>query len=181
MLQTLGKEGYIAFLKNSNGNNEYSDFEFQNQDSIGKSMIISYKVKIKGAVQTTPELSIINPVLFFARTNNPFMASQRKYPIDFDSPENEVYTLNILVPQQYTVEELPSELNIKLEKNSAVFNYSASNDEKMISIKYRFFRKETHFAVDNYEAVKEFYNKFIKKQSDLIILKKKDTAVANNQ
>lgn len=180
MVQVLGKEGYIAFLKNSNGNNEYSDFVFQNLDSIGRSIIISYKVKIKGAVQTTPELSIINPVLFFARTENPFLASVRKYPIDFDCPENEVYTLTILVPEQYTVEEIPSELNLKLEKNGAVFNYSASNDDGSVSLKYRFARKETHFSVDNYEAVKEFYNKFIKKQSDLIILKKKNTAVANN-
>jgi transglutaminase-like putative cysteine protease len=181
MFQTLGYEGYIAFMKNRNGNNEYSDFVFQNQDSIGKYLIINYKVKIKGAVQTTPELSIINPVLFFARTENPFLASERKYPIAFDSPENEVYTLNILIPNQYAVDELPSELNLKLEKNGAIFNYSADIENDMISIKYRFVRKETHFAVDNYEAVKEFYNKFIKKQSDLVILKKKDAAIANNQ
>lgn len=179
-LQTIGKDGYMANLKLNNGNKEYSDLEILNQDSIGKSLIINYNVTIKGAVQTTPELSIINPVLFFAVNENPFMASERKYPIDFNCPENEIYTLNIQIPEHYTIDEIPAELNLKLEKSAAVFNYLASTEKNAISIQYRFSRKETHFAVDNYSAVKEFYNKVIKKQSDLIILKKKDTVAANN-
>jgi hypothetical protein len=180
MLQITGKEGFIAGLKLSNGNNEYSDIEILNQDSIGKSLYINYKVVIKGAVQATPELFIINPVLFFSRNENPFVSSERKFPVDFPCPMNEIYTLNIKVPDQYEVDELPSEINLKLEKNGAIFNYSPTAASNEISIRYRLNRKETFFPVDNYNGLKEFYTLLIKKQSELIILKRKPSTVAGN-
>ncbi|NJO92050.1 MAG: DUF3857 domain-containing protein [Chloroflexia bacterium] len=178
-LQTTGNEGFISLLKSTSGDKEYSDFVFQNQDNIEKSLIINYKVIIKGAIQTTPQLCIINPVLFFARSENPFSNSERKFPIDFECPENELYTLNIKIPDFYTVEELPADINLKLEKNGAIFTYVPSVENNTVSLRYRFSRKETHFPTENFLGLKEFYTKFLKKQSDLIILKKKSIDVAN--
>lgn len=180
LLQETGKEGFMAMLKTSGGNKVYSDLEIRNQDSIGASLIINYKVIIKGAVQSTPDLYIIDPVLFFARNENPFSAAERKFPVDFVCPENELYTLNITIPDQYEIDEIPSEVNLKLENNGALFNYVPEVVNNRISLSYRFSRKATHFPVDNYLSLKEFYNQFIKKQSDLIILKRKSAAVANN-
>lgn len=180
MLHSTGKEGFIAMLNATGKNKEYSDVSIENQDSVSKSLTVKYKVKIKGAVQTTPELYVINPMLFFARTENPFSNSERKYPIDFNCPENEIYTLNIKIPENYVVDELPSELNLKLENNNAVFTYSPTVENNTISIRYRYSRKQTHFPVENYNGLKEFFTQFIKKQSDLIILKKNNTAIATN-
>jgi hypothetical protein len=131
-------------------------------------------------VQATPELFIINPVLFFSRNENPFVSSERKFPVDFPCPMNEIYTLNIKVPDQYEVDELPSEINLKLEKNGAIFNYSPTAASNENSIRYRLNRKETFFPVDNYNGLKEFYTLLIKKQSELIILKRKPSTVAGN-
>jgi transglutaminase-like putative cysteine protease len=180
LLQETGKEGFIAFLKASEGDKEYSEVEILNQDSIESSLVINYKVIIKGAVQSTSGLYIIDPVLFFAKNENPFTGSERKFPVDFESPKNELYTLNIRIPDEFEADELPDEVNLKMENNAAVFNYIPEVNGNRISLSYRFTRKSTHFPVENYFNLKEFYNQFIKKQSDLIILKRKSAAVANN-
>jgi transglutaminase-like putative cysteine protease len=176
LLNTTGKDGYLSLLKSA-GNKEFSDLQINNLDSINNLLSMDYKVVIKGAVQSTSNLKIINPVLLFARTENPFSDSERKFPIDFGCPEVELYSLNLLLPMNYEVDEVPAELNLKLENDNASFQYLPQVMDKQIALMYRFNRKATRFPADNYLGVKDFYNKYIKKQSELIILKMKESSI----
>lgn len=177
LISSLGQEGYLEIVKRLNGNCEFSDIKFENIDTIDRPLILTYSLKTYDAIQYTGDLCIINPVLFFEKGENPFSSVERKFPIDYGSPEEEVYTLNFKIPEGYTVDEIPSSVSIKLPNDDAVFNYYAEQKGDQLTVMYRYKRKQTYFEAENYANLREFFNKIIKKQSDLIILKKNDSTV----
>jgi hypothetical protein len=179
-IQSIGQEGYLATLKQLHGNWEYTNLKIENLDSIDMPLIIKYEFKTNDAAQQSSDLCIINPVLFFSHNENPFSSIERKFPIDFGCAENEIYTLNFTIPKGYIIDETPENINLKLPNDAAVFVYKTEQNAKQVTIMYRYNRKQTYFDPEAYSALREFFNKMIKKQSELIILKKLENPVANN-
>lgn len=174
IIRVIGQDGYLEMLKQKHGNWEFSDLKIENLDSIDNVLNIKYTVKANDIVQRNNDLCVINPVLFFAHNQNPFQGTERKFPIEFGCAEDEVYSIMFKIPEEYKVDEYPGKLDIKLADNAAVFNYQADNSDKMISISYRYKRKQDYFGPEEYPNLREFFNQMIKKQSELIILKKSD-------
>jgi len=179
-IQSIGQEGYWETLKQIHGNWEYANMQIENLDSIEKPIIIKYNIKTNDAVQQSSNLCLINPVLFFAQNENPFSSSERKFPIDFGFTEDEVYTLNFKIPEGYTIDETPANANIKLPNDAALFIYQTEQKSNQVSIMYRYKRKQTFFEPEAYIGLREFFAKMIKKQSELIILKKVEPPVVSN-
>lgn len=179
-IKTIGKEGYLEYLRHNHGNWEYNNMDIQNLDSIDKSVVIKYDIKANDVAQFSSNLCIINPVLLFNRTENPFSNAERKYPVDFGCPEDEIYTFNIVLPEGYILDEVPEDLNLKLENKGTFFIYQVNKKDKLVSIMYRYKRTETNFKPSDYTLLREFFSKMIKKQSELIILKKSDPSMTTS-
>jgi transglutaminase-like putative cysteine protease len=180
IIHDVSEEGYIEILKQYYGNYEYKNMKIENKDSLNKSLLITYDLKNNNGIQKTSDLCIINPVMFFAHKENPFTDIERKFPIDFGYKENEVYSIVINIPKEYKIEEIPASTTIKLPDEAAVFLYKAEQNDNQIIIKYRYVRSKTYFEATDYNNLRDFFNKMIKKQSDLIILKKTTNLSANN-
>jgi transglutaminase-like putative cysteine protease len=171
-IREIGEEAYLQMLKQSHGNWEFSDLKIENLDSIGKWLTIQYNIKAKNVTQQINDLCIINPVIFFNHNENPFPNNKRKFPIDFGCAEDELYTLNFSIPQGYALDEYPANINLKLPNDAANFIFKTEQNNSMISIMYRYKRKQNYFESEEYVNLREFFNQMIKKQSELIILKK---------
>lgn len=181
VIKVIGQDGYLEMLKQTHGNWEYSDLKIENLDSIDNFLSIKYTMEANDIVQKNNDLCIINPVLFFAHNQNPFQGIERKYPIDFGCVEDELYTINFKIPEEYKVDEYPGKFDLKLSDNSADFSYQADNKDKTVSIMYRYKRNQNYFEPEEYLNLREFFNQMINKQSELIILKKSDTSIIENK
>ena len=165
-------KGYNDLLAASNPNWEIRDIKFQNQDSLSANFVESFKLKIDNGAQSAGDRMILNPFLFLSEDSNPFSSEERKYPIDFGCPEQTTYNLTLTIPYDYEVEEMPSSVNLILPNREGSFIMTCEHKNNTISIQSRFMMNQVRFNADDYKLLREFYAQIIRKQSELIVLKK---------
>lgn len=164
-------ENNIEKLENQFGGIEIGEYKAENQN-------LSKPVFEKATFTTDKAYDIIggkifvNPMLFFAYKSNPFKLEKRQMPIYFGYPEQQKFNVFLQIPSGYKVESLPSPIRIVMEDKAASYTMNIMSDENQIQIKVTQEVSKAIFAVDDYDMIRDFFQKIIEIQSDKIILKK---------
>lgn len=168
----LGEEKY---LKNSLGkrNWEISGSKFENLSDPNQSSKESHDVAINDHTQVADPVIYLNPYLVEKLEENKFKSEERKYPVDFSTPFDKIYMAKIQIPEGYVVEELPKPKVILLPENGGKFVFSATAQNNMINFVSQFIINKSVFTIEEYPALREFYNLVVAKQAEQIVLKKK--------
>lgn len=133
-------------------------------------------LKVKYDFEMKPDESgmlYINPLFKEVTTANPFKSETRFYPVEMPYVVDENYTLNMVVPDGYTVEELPKSAVVKLNETDGVFQYLIQQNENAIQFRSRIKLNRAVFAPEEYPELRRFFDMIVKKQSEQIVLKKK--------
>ena len=115
----------------------------------------------------------LNPIIFPEINSNPFIASTRKFPIEFDYPFSNTQFITLIIPDNYTVEELPKSTKLSLLDNGITFSYLIQKRDNAIVIIYNFTQNQIIFPKMNYALIKDFIAAVVEKNSERIVLKKK--------
>ena len=115
----------------------------------------------------------INPLFGNALKENPFKGdSRRMFPIEMPYCTDDVFTVNMEVPQGYKTEELPKSARINLPDNAGFFEYIIQQSGERIQLKSRIKIDKTVYGAEDYEMLKDFYSNILKKQSEQIVFYK---------
>jgi len=122
----------------------------------------------------SPDEDIIyfNPLLTEAYKSNPFSAATRNYPVEMPYTSNEVITVNMEIPKGYKVDELPKSERVKLNDNDGMFEYLVQADAQMIQLQCKLRINKANFNPEDYDTLRDFYARIVKKQSEQIVFKK---------
>jgi hypothetical protein len=160
-------------LEKNNLGLEIEEFKVENIDSIEKNIKTDSKIKITGKTQINGDKIFFNPLLFEQVENSPFKLKDRKYPIDFGTRRTEMTTIQIKLPEDYEVEQLPKRSIVKLPNNAGRFMYTVRNVGQNLIVSCIFQITKKQLLPNNYQYVKQFYNIMIEKEAEMIVLKKK--------
>lgn len=115
----------------------------------------------------------INPLFYEATRSNPFKSIKRTYPVEMPYLMDEMYTLNMTVPDGYEVEELPKSSMVKFNETEGVFQYLIQQSGNTIQFRSRLKLNKATFEPDEYESLREFFDMIVKKHAEQIVLKRK--------
>lgn len=114
----------------------------------------------------------INPLLFFTRTKNPFTQEKRQMAVYFGYPTQEKLNLSLDIPEGYMVESMPKPIRISSEDKKIVFMLNISSQGNKIQIASTKEINNSIFAADEYDVLKDLFQKAIISQNEKIVLKK---------
>ncbi len=139
----------------------------------GSPMItVKAHLKPEGVVTVAGDLMYIYPCVGFGNTTNPFVDVDRKFPINFGMPREETYMNQFLVPEGYTVEDIPKPMTIVLPDNGGKFIYSCSlNGDKLVVVSRLTIPRIVYSSLE-YPNLKEFFNQIATKLQQKVVLKK---------
>ncbi|HEY0611092.1 MAG TPA: hypothetical protein VGD35_15590, partial [Chitinophaga sp.] len=86
---------------------------------------------------------------------------------------DEIYTLNMEIPEGYDVEELPKSTMVKFNEDEGLFQYMIAKDENIIQFRSRIKLNKATFPPEEYGTLRDFFDMIVKKQGEQIVLKKK--------
>jgi hypothetical protein len=87
---------------------------------------------------------------------------------------DEIYNLQLEVPQGYVVDELPQQAVVKFnDQEDGIFEYRITQSGAAISLRSRIRFKRSYFLPEEYETLREFFNLIVKKHGEQIVFKKK--------
>ena len=184
---TLGKEESYQLRRRLNGKNQ-KDYFKDTQTSWGEDMEIS-----NGAIDSLSRLEdpvkvhydfrltqtagasplYINPMIGEGMRENPFKAAERKYPVEMPYVRDDMYVLNMQIPDGYEVDELPKSARVALNGNQGMFEYLIASQGNVIQLRCQLKLNKANFYPDDYSNLREFFGYVVKKESETIVLKKK--------
>ncbi len=166
-----GSEKYIEKLKS-----QFTQFEnpaFSVKESENGDARVHCKTTVNEAYTIAGDRIFMQPLLWKAQSKNPFMQSERRYPVDFGYGIQETIMARYTIPQNYTVESLPTYLNIYLPNNKGKYLFMIKAENGVIELTSQLLIAKSVFSSDEYFELKELFTKMMAKQGEQIVLKKK--------
>lgn len=166
-------EDFIVDYQKSIPGLELVSTQFTNLDSIDKSLISNFDFSLTNNIESVGNLAFISPLLYKTTKESPFHLAKRDYPVEYNYPSNQFYSVQIEIPENYSVETLPQSLNISMPDKQTKFTYSSNIVGNKVIITSIFVNNKLLFLPSEYNDLKEFYRVMIEKQNEKIVLKQK--------
>lgn len=131
-------------------------------------------VQFDGNLQISGEYSFLPLTLFSGLGKNPFIDEHRIMDIDFDFPKKYVISGSYILPDNFTIEELPRNIKMMMPDTSIVLVRMLQKDaDNMISFRFTLDFNTPVYDADSYPYIKEFFKKLYEILDERIVLKKK--------
>ncbi|OYU79796.1 MAG: transglutaminase [Flavobacterium sp. BFFFF1] len=167
----MNNDSYLENLENKNNKIEISEYSRENDKELAKPIIETYAFK-GSTVEIIGDKMYFTPMLFMSLDSNPFKQEKREYPVDFTFPTEDKYTVAIEIPSGYQVESIPASVSLATVEGFATFRYTIAHADGKIQLSVITDINSAIVAPDNYEMLKDFFQKMIDKQKEKIVLKK---------
>ena len=170
---SINNEGYLEKLEQDWTGIQIEGYSVENKATdFSKPIIETFNFTSNSYNEIIGDNMLINPLLFFTTSKNPFRQDVRELPIYFGYPHHNKYNVSFEIPSAYTIESIPKSITIATPDNIEVFTYKIVALGNKIQVVATIENNGTLLPADFYGDLKEFYQKVIEKQNEKIILKK---------
>ncbi len=159
-------------LEENNQGLSLEEFEITNQDDIEKTLQTKATVEITDKVEDAGDLIYLNPMLYEQTKKNPFTLEERKYPVDYGHAYDEIYSMELSLPEGCSLESKPENMRMALPNKAGSYTYSIQVVNGKIILMSRLKISKTMFAFNEYPNLKEFYKLLVAKQAEMIVIKR---------
>lgn len=171
-----GEARYMEAARKKRPTWQVSKSEILPAEGAGNLLDVKHTLVIPDATTEAGERVFLSPMLTEARTENPFRATERQYPVDFAAPIDESFVLNYTLPDGFTVEELPKPAALSLPEKGGRFVYQVSQNGNQLQVISRLtLRKSVYFA-EEYANMRELFALIVAKHAERVVLKRGEVA-----
>lgn len=170
---TKNQENYLEKLEEQLGDLKISNYTIENKKTNYPDPVIeTFSFVSDNRVEIIGWKIFINPLLFFTKSKNPFNQEVRQMPVYFGYPTHEKFNLSLEIPEGYVVESLPTPVKILAENKEIIYYLNVSNEGNKIQIISSKEINNSIFAANQYNGLKDLFQKMIMSQNEKIVLKK---------
>lgn len=134
---------------------------------------VKYHCRIPQAGIVNNDFIYFNPIIFPAFDENPFKQETRTYPVDVPYSISQRYVINLTVPADFSIEEIPEDIRMALPNGGGIFEISTKVVGQDIYLNCNLNLAQIQFEPEAYPALKEFIDLIMEKQGEQIVLRKK--------
>jgi len=166
------EDAYLKSVESKYLGMSIDNYQISGIDSLQLPLKEKFTITLKNRVTKTNNQLFINPLLFDKLTENPFKADQRVYPVDFTTPVEKTQILSLDLPAGYSIDQLPKNIKISLPENTASFQMASSFSENKVQVLFKFNINKPVFSQAEYQNLRLFFDELVKKESEMLIIKK---------
>ncbi|PZF70879.1 DUF3857 domain-containing protein [Taibaiella soli] len=159
----------IKSLKVLSLNAALKTYEIQNLDNPESALTLNYTVSLSWP---SGKSVYFTPVFMNRYSSNPFKANERIYPVEMDGVTDYSYSLQLKIPDGFTLEEMPkSSITTIDEKDEYKFMTQYDKETNTLRLNARLQMLRTDFQTEEYPVVRAFFDKILAANQQKIILK----------
>lgn len=147
--------------------------ELFNLETESKPFDIKYSGFDKSSVKRIGDKIYIRPLLNHSIEENPYNSAERKLPLDLFYPSEVQTIVNLSIPDDYEVYELPDKVNYQFQNGLCSYKYSVEEKGSVLSSHGILTFNTSMIKPEDYNAFKLFFTDIVNKNAEKIVLKKK--------
>jgi hypothetical protein len=166
------EDEYLKSIESQHIGLSVENYKITGLDSLQNPVAEYFKISLKNNITKANNQIFIHPILFDKYTENPFKADQRVYPVDFTTSRENTQIFNLDLPAGYSIDQLPKNVKMSLPENTASFQMISSVNENHVQVMFKLNINKPVFYQPEYQNLKLFFDELVKKQSEMLIIKK---------
>jgi transglutaminase-like putative cysteine protease len=169
----------VEFLKNYKANKPGLDivsYKIENLNQPDQLLAETMGVTIEDNVEDAGNLVYFTPMLYERTKDNPFNLEDRKFPVDFAYPFQEIFKSVIEFPEKYVLDKLPKSEAFALPNNDGAFAIYYIVEGNKIAVRSKISINKPVFSSEEYYILREFYKNIVRKQAEQIVFKKYESS-----
>lgn len=164
-------ENYLENLE-SKHKIEISEYVRNNMEDLSKPVVESFLFESEKYTEILEDKIYITPLMFLRTEQNPFKLEKRDFPVDFGYPKQEKYMVILNIPEGYTVESMPQQLDIVSQDGLESFHFYFQQNGSSIQLLATNTIKTAIVSSEKYPQLKDYFQQMVNKQMEKIILKR---------
>lgn len=168
----MGEEKFVAQQKTVFGDKKLLKFEQENVDNPDEYLLQKYRLEPEETTDNQPTTLYFQPVLWHRFHENPFKGTRRNLPVELDYPKNFQFVLNLRIPANYQVQEMPKPLLLSLPGNMGNFRYQITANGSQLQLATSVQMKNVFIPAEYFSHLQVFHDQIIAKYKEMIVLKK---------
>lgn len=164
------KEDFIIDFEKRNPTFTVENCDFTGLDDNTKPVMEKYDITIATSGNIIGSKLLLNPLFEEQITETPFKQETRLFPIDFTYPINSILVLQLQLPANANVEELPESVTMTLPDRSISFTYNIELKGNVIQLMYKMKIDKSIYTEDKYPEVKQLYAELVKRHAKNILI-----------
>ncbi|MDR3651851.1 MAG: hypothetical protein P4L34_02630 [Paludibacter sp.] len=166
------EDEYLKSIETKHIGLSIDHYSLKGMDSIQQPLNEEFTIVLKNKVTKANNQFYINPNTFNQYVENPFKAQDRVYPVDFTTPIEETHIFMLDLPEGFTIDQLPKNMKVSLPDNTASFQMLSSATDNKIQVLFKLYINKAVFYQPEYQNLKAFFDELVKKQAEMLIIKK---------
>lgn len=163
------EEEYAESVMAENPNMLIESYLATNVDSIYLNP--SEKLKIRYTlVNKSDSLVYFNPLIINEFRSNPLKSEQRRFPVDFSYPQDYTITINLQLPENSRVTQLPKPAKFAIPNDGGTYQYIMNVSENQIQASIKLRINKPLYTETEYLYLREFFNQLVQKQLENIAI-----------
>ncbi len=173
IFEFASEEEYFKNLDSKWPHIELKESALENFEDVEKPVTEKIDVEIAGHGASSAQTIFFNPFLMQKWKENPFKSSDRQYPVDFAYPLEWAFSVQLELPENMRLEELPDPVGLALPGNGGHFRYQVSVMGDQVSIQSSLLISRVIYNAHEYQYLKELFSRVIQTQNiDLVFVQK---------
>ena len=175
-----GQDEYLDAISNAlEARGNFSLEEYTNKELEAYERPFSETYEIGLNMDTNKERLILNPFLIESFSASPFKLVKRTYPVDFAYPFSIKFTIMINPGDEFSLATKPENMELKLPEHYGKLYYHISETNGQIKIDLNLDINDPMIPATYYEALKEFFNEFVRLQNKNAITLEKSSELSS--
>lgn len=168
-----GRQWYLDAFRKSGVSLNIDSIETRNENQ--DSLPFYQHIRFSAPATATGDYIFVPINLFSGFETNPFLSSNRFSDINYGYQQNISFSTYLEVPEGYAPDALPRSLQLINADKTVAFTRELFDDSpnRKILARIRIEFRKSHYGVDEYGELKEFYKKMFDMLNEQIVFKKK--------
>lgn len=162
---------YVASLSQQLPGVKILKSEINDLDSLDFPLTETFDIEVDASVKN--DKIAFNPYLVNHIVANPFKSEDRNFPVDLSMPSDSKVIINITYPDNFVIENAPQSATLTLPDQGGRFSVTSQLDNKSLSLTNTLSLKKSIYTVDEYQQLRELYDKAIEQEKPELVFKKK--------
>lgn len=149
---------------------EIGELTVTGTDEYSSQMMFSYDYVMDA--DPMGDMIYVSPFLTRFHSPDAFQSLTRSCPIDFPSAYSVTYMYALNIPEGYSIEQVPENLNIKTEALDAIMRLDVQTAGAVVKVIFTYNQKSMNGFMEDYEAIRQFWQYINDVYDSMIVLKK---------
>lgn len=151
---------------------ELRNHKIENLPDLERTLTEEMEIDFNSHDASSAERIYFNPFIIGQWNSNPFVASERKYPVDFGVAQEEIILLNLEYPADYKLDEIPKNMALAMPDKGGMFKFNFNNIGNKLNIYYSLNLTKPVYDSSEYFSLKDLFDRMLQlKQTDLVFIK----------